>query len=85
MEDEIGRMTQAFEGAWDILVACGSIYAQPFKATDTRERLARKIIELVRQLGPDIALLQSEALAQLKFTPGPAAPLATTTAPSERP
>lgn len=77
-DDEVECMSQAFHGAWDILVESGSVYARPFKADKTRELLALKIIELVRIIS-DAELLQFEALAQLNFTPGPPLPLKDTT------
>ena len=65
--EEIERMSRAFEGAWDALVQAGSVYAQPYKADSTRERLALKVIDLIRQSTLDAEQLQFEALVQLEF------------------
>lgn len=84
--EEIERMTQAFNGAWDILVQSGSIHARPYKADSTREQLALKIIELVRVTANDAEVLQKEALDQLDFTPRPLLPVSEITiVPSEHP
>ena len=59
------KMGDAFHAAWDLLVASGSVYAQPFRAEWTRETLARRIIETARGGEADVDRLRDDAIAYL--------------------
>src|SRR5262245_20391574 len=66
-DDEARLMGLAFNAAWDHLVAVGSVHAQASRAEHTRERLALKVIELLRRGAPDVQRLCDEALSELEF------------------
>ena len=68
-EAETSRMALAFEAAWERLKDSGSVHAQPYQAERTRERIALKIIELVRQCPADVERLRDEAISQWGLLP----------------
>ena len=54
-----------FESAWDSLRDCGHAAAMPFRADETRERLAKCIIELAQRGMRDPMRLRDAAVASL--------------------
>lgn len=66
-DDEAALMGRAFDAAWQRLTESTSDVLEPSRVNETRELLGLKIIELIRQVPPDVDHLRDEALRQLGF------------------
>jgi hypothetical protein len=62
-------LAAAFDAAWETIQKSGSPLAGEAEATSTRERLAKRIIEMGKQGERDHERLVSDALANLTGTP----------------
>jgi hypothetical protein len=61
----IGILAAAFDAAWRTVLKSGSPLASDAEATTTRERLAKRIIEMGKQGERDHERLVEDALAYL--------------------
>jgi len=56
-------LTAAFDTAWQMLKTSGNVLAADYRATSTRELLAKRIIEMARQGERDPIRLVDDALS----------------------
>lgn len=66
--EAIAILGAAFDAAWDTVQKCGSPLADEAQAAITRERLAKRIIELGQKGERNHQRLVEEALAHLTST-----------------
>jgi hypothetical protein len=71
-EHELERMTSAFESAWSQI---GGLISFPLSPEEMRERLALKIVSLVREVPADMCQLRDRAISELGLAVSPAQPL----------
>jgi hypothetical protein len=66
-DEETALMRLAFEAAWKRLSEAGGELLEPSRVQEIRDLLGLKIIDLVRQVPPDVGHLSDEGLRHLGF------------------